>query len=70
MSEKILGREVKEKHIFKEEGTFKSLAASQSWCTKNNYQYGSTCKERETGNNCPVAIQRAEYYLPQKMDQL
>lgn len=61
MSEKILGREIKETYTFKEKGTFQSLYAAEGWCSKNGYSYGSL-----DGHSNPIAIRKGKYDLPQK----
>lgn len=63
-----LGREVKEQHEFKEEGTFQSFYSAQGWLRRCGYVYGSTCI------NSPVAVRKGEdfkdYDLPQKWKNL
>jgi hypothetical protein len=57
---KYLGREVKEEHSFKVDGTFESFYAAQRWCTDNGYEDGSMCSPM------PIAIMKGEYNLPWK----
>lgn len=53
--EKYLGRIVKEKHIFKEEGTFESLWAAERWCKENNYDEGSM------SSPYPIGLMKGKY---------
>lgn len=66
ITKKYNGRVIKEEHSFKVDGTFQSVYAAQRWCTENGYSYGSSCKDRKTGGNCPIAIRKGGYVLPQK----
>lgn len=60
ITKKYLGREIKEEHSFKINGTFQSLYDAQSWCYKNGYSYGSMSKDE------PIALKYGPYDLPQK----
>ena len=60
------GRIVKEEHIFPANGTFVAFWDAETWLKNNDYRWGSTCKNRMTGQECPVAIQKESYDLPQK----
>lgn len=62
--EKYLGRVVKEKHSFKENGTFQSFYAAQAWCAANGYEEGSMCSPM------PIAIMKGVYDLPWKWKNL
>lgn len=66
ITKKYKGRVIKEQLLFKVDGTFQSLYSAQRWCDENDYIYGSSCKDRKTGGNCPIAIKKGEYLLPQK----
>lgn len=63
---KYLGRQVKEEHSFKVDGTFSSMYAANGWCSRNGYTYGSMCKDRNTMQNNPVALRKGRYDLPEK----
>jgi len=61
-----LGREVKEQHTFKVEGTFESLYVAQSWVRSKGYVYGSLC----VTHSPLVALRKGnsflDYDLPEK----
>jgi hypothetical protein len=57
---KYLGREVKETHSFKVEGTFQSLYAALSWCSEIGYDTGSMCSPM------PIGLMKGGYNLPWK----
>lgn len=49
------GRQVEQRLVFKEEGTFASYHKAIGWLNDNGYSYGSTSV------NCPVGIMLGEY---------
>ncbi len=57
---KYLGREIKEKHSFKVDGTFQSMYAALRWCNENGYEQGSMCSPM------PIGLIKGEYNLPRK----